>query len=89
MSRNARSGENGKFDKILPRLLAKAANMANLAKPANLAKFCTNVLTNANELARRALAKAANMANLAKPANLAKFCQMFSQMQISLLEGPW
>ena len=34
MSRNARSRENGKFDKLLPRLLAKAANMMNLAKPA-------------------------------------------------------
>ena len=32
MSRNARSHENGEFDKILPRLLAKAANMVNLAK---------------------------------------------------------
>ena len=32
MSRNARSRENGEFDKILPRLLAKAANVVNLAK---------------------------------------------------------
>ena len=32
MSRNARSRENGEFDKIFPRLLAKAANMVNLAK---------------------------------------------------------
>ena len=32
MSRNARSHENGEFDKILPRLLAKAVNMVNLAK---------------------------------------------------------
>ena len=32
MSRNARSRENGEFDKILPRLLAKSANVVNLAK---------------------------------------------------------
>ena len=49
------SGENGKFDKILSKLLAKVANMANLVKLANLAKLW----------------------------------EMFSQMQMSLLEGPW
>ena len=32
LARNARSRENGEFDKILPRLLAKAANVVNLAK---------------------------------------------------------
>ena len=32
MSRNACSRKNGEFDKILPRLLAKAVNMVNLAK---------------------------------------------------------
>ena len=48
------------------------ANMANLAKPANLAKLCEMFSQSANELARRALVKVANMANLAKPVNLAK-----------------
>ena len=54
MSRNARSGENGKFDKIVPRLFGKSGEYGEFGK---ISEF-------------------------------GEFCQMFSQMQMSLLEGP-
>ena len=69
MSRNARSHENGEFDK---NFIKAFGEYGKFGETGAFGKIVPNVLTNANELARRALMKVANMANLAKPANLAK-----------------